>query len=268
MPDLSPPAAVPESEAAAARSRLPQIDAAAEAVCSADSDLASWAENYHRHHRSRLAHDLALCDRLADRGAKLLEVGSAPFFLTKALADSGYGVTGLDLDPGRFGGFLGRSGLDVRRCDIEREPLPFGDGEFGTVLCNEVFEHLRINLPFTFRELLRVTAPGGLLLLSTPNLLSWAGLHQLVRDGRAGTIARKGIYSEWEKLSTIGHMGHVREYTALEVAEFLEAVGFKVEGCLYRGGLGAGGLRRIAYAVRPSLRPLFSLSARKPAAVG
>jgi len=36
------------------------------------------------------------------------------------------------------------------------------------------------------------------------------------------------IYEEWQKLERIGHMGHVREYTANELIEFVENFGFKL----------------------------------------
>ena len=48
-------------------------------------------------------------------------------------------------------------------------PLPFGDGSFDAVVCIDGIEHLE--RPFDFvRECRRILRPGGVLLLSTPNI--------------------------------------------------------------------------------------------------
>ena len=56
--------------------------------------------------------------------------------------------------------------------------LPFGDGVFDTVLCNEVLEH--VPEPFSLlSEAARVLRPGGVLLLTAPQ--TW-GLHSEPHD--------------------------------------------------------------------------------------
>ncbi len=59
-------------------------------------------------------------------------------------------------------------------------------------------------------------------------------------------------------------MGHVREYTTLEVTEFLERVGFRVDTMIFRGGHGAG-LVGVAERLLPRWRPSFSVIASRPA---
>lgn len=48
-------------------------------------------------------------------------------------------------------------------------PFPFADATFGLVLGNEIIEHLPDGIVF-LRECLRVLRPGGMILLTTPNL--------------------------------------------------------------------------------------------------
>ena len=48
--------------------------------------------------------------------------------------------------------------------------------------------------------------PGGLLLLSTPNLTSWKGWYFFAVKGRLAPDP----YDAFAKLDQLGHMGHVR----------------------------------------------------------
>jgi SAM-dependent methyltransferase len=145
---------------------------------------------------------------------------------------------------------------------VETEAVPFDSRSFDIVLFNEIFEHLRIDPIFTMREVQRVLVPGGRLLLSTPNLRSFRGLRNLVVRNQ-GHAASGGVYDQYEKRETLGHMGHVREYTTREVAEFLARVGFLVERMVFRGGHGRG-VVGLAERLAPSLRPFFTVVARKP----
>ncbi|MEM9293642.1 MAG: class I SAM-dependent methyltransferase [Acidobacteriota bacterium] len=229
-----------------------------------DPALDAWVREYHRNHRRRLAADLWLAGRVLDDGARVLEYGAVPLLMTGALAATGYRVDALDIAPQRFASSIAELGLKVSRCDVEREAVPFEDDSFDAVLFNELFEHLRIDPIFTLEEVLRVLRPGGLLLLSTPNLRSFRGLRNLLLHDRGHAVSA-GIYRQYEKLQSLGHMGHVREYTVRDVAEFLGQIGFSVERVVYRGGHGRGAVG-LAERLLPSMRPFFSLIARKPSA--
>ena len=244
-----------------AERRFELLDAVAARVRPDDPELGEWLAGYRRQHRDRLAADLRLVERHVAPGARILECGAVPLLATGALARLGYEVSAVDVAPERFSRAIAGLGLDVRKCDLEREPLPFADETFDAALFNELFEHLRINPIATLEQVRRVLKTGGALLLSTPNLRSFRGLRNLLLRNRAHA-ASGGVYRQYQKLETLGHMGHVREYTTREVSDFLARVGFRVERLIYRGGHGRG-VVGIAERLAPSMRPFFTLVAAK-----
>lgn len=63
---------------------------------------------------------------------------------------------------------IAAEGIDFDRADFEKDPLPYHDDAFQTAILNAVIEH--IASPDTLmRELARVVAPGGLLIMRTTN---------------------------------------------------------------------------------------------------
>ncbi len=238
------------------------VDACARDLAPEPAGLLRWHEDYLRDHRLRIAHDLDLIGRSIPKTERILECGSIPLLCTAALVRSGYRVTGCDLAPERYATTIRSAGLNVLRCNVEVEPLPFPDGAFDAVIFNEMFEHLRINPIFTVSELLRVLRPGGVMTLSTPNLKSLGGIRNFLMGDRAYSCAANP-YEEYRKLNVLGHMGHVREYTPTEVVEFLEAIGFEVTAVIYRGEY-SGIMERALTKLIPRLSPFVSYLARRP----
>jgi len=99
-------------------------------------------------HKDRHRTNLEKLAAGAPAGSAVLEVGAAPCHFTAALAEAGYAVKAVDLDPRRIADFATRFGVEVVECDIESEPLPFADGSFRYVVCAETYEHLRRDLFF------------------------------------------------------------------------------------------------------------------------
>ncbi|WP_374509239.1 class I SAM-dependent methyltransferase [Niveibacterium sp.] len=220
------------------------------AVVSGQSGAArDWHVDDLRQHELRYLADLALVESLAPRGP-VLELGAAPCHMSALLKLSGIGAVGVDIQPQRVGDFIRAFDLDVRRCDIEREALPFADAQFSVALLCETFEHLRIDPAFVLSEIHRVLAPGAALLLTTPNFYALPNLARLALGRSIADPAH-----EFGKLRTLGHMGHVREYSAREVGDFLQISGFVVESVTYRYHANKRGRRaallRLAYRLTP-----------------
>jgi SAM-dependent methyltransferase len=240
---------------------LDLIDEIATRIRPDDPGLEEWLSRYYRQHRQRLASDLCIVEQHLEPESRILEYGAIPLLLTGALRELGYNLSAVDISPERFAGPIAALGLDITRCDVEIEPVPFAAETFDAVLFNELFEHLRIDPIFTLAEARRVLKPNGSLLLSTPNLRSLRGIRNLLLHNQ-GHAASAGVYEQYEKLETLGHMGHVREYTTREVSDFLARVGFRVDKLIFRGGHGRGAVGLVE-RLMPSLRPFFTLRATK-----
>jgi SAM-dependent methyltransferase len=239
------------------------IDACARDLAPQSAGLSAWHDDYLANHRVRIAHDLDIINREIPKSKSIMEFGSIPLVLTAALKSCGFRVTGCDIRPERYASTIEAMGLTIVECNIETQPLPFADESFDAAVFNELFEHLRINPVFTLTEVLRIMKPNGILTLSTPNLRSLDGIRNFLLRDRAFSCA-SNIYLEYQKLQTIGHMGHVREYTRTEVVEFLQTIGFAVTAIIYRGEYD-NVLKRALISLIPSLSPFVTYIARKPA---
>ena len=239
---------------------LSLLDKIAIAVKPDLKELFGWNRQYFAFARNRLATDLRICENYFEKEGQILEIGSIPPLLTVALKLSGYDILGVDIAPQRYNQTLLAYKLKVSACDIETQSLPFKDGNFRYVLMNEVFEHLRINLIFTFNEIRRVLARGGQLMLSTPNLWSYRGIRNIIYHHKAYTISGS-LYDQYDKLRTLGHMGHVREYTLKEITEFLQHFGFINPIVIYRSATKP--FEKLICRIMPSLSPFFTLIVEK-----
>jgi SAM-dependent methyltransferase len=241
------------------------IDKYSEELIPQHKSVDGWRQ--HRDsHRDRLSFDLDYASKFFKDNQKLLEIGALPFFLTLPLMNK-YDVTTLDQFNGEYSPqIVDRYGIRALICDLDSETIPADDGSFDGIIMNEVFEHLRINLIFTMREVLRVLRPGGTLLLSTPNLRSIIGIYNILFHGEAYAVMG-GLYENYNWLETVGSMGHTREYTSIELVNFLTKIGFEIDGIIYRGDYGGSRMRNIARhltKILPQFKPFFSIVARKP----
>jgi SAM-dependent methyltransferase len=100
--------------------------------------------------------------------------------------------------------------IEVFSLKLESTSLPFQDGEFDLVVAVDVLERFAIDPGFALLEARRVLREGGILLVTTPNLVSLQSISRAI-DGLSP-------YASGEFLPWKGALGrHNREYTPREV---------------------------------------------------
>ncbi|QBJ95187.1 class I SAM-dependent methyltransferase [Rhodococcus sp. ABRD24] len=136
-------------------------------------------------------------------GRTVLEAGSGEGYGANMIADVATSVTGLDYDISAVEHVRARYPR-VEMLHGNLAELPLGDGSVQTVVNFQVIEHLWDQAQF-LRECHRVLAPGGELLVSTPNRITFS-------PGRDTPL----------------NPFHTRELNAAELSELLVEAGFRV----------------------------------------
>lgn len=170
-----------------------------------------------------------------NKEAKILDVGTGPGVIPLVLRKMGYGVSAVDtweeyseIYDSKTGikediiERLERNGVQAKYCDIEKESFPFEDGQFDIVIFSEVIEHIHSSPKKALREIWRVLATNGVLILTTPNLAILKNRLRLL-FGRSNHVA----LSHW--FNSEPFFDHVREYTLDEVKKMLVWAGFDIK---------------------------------------
>ncbi|HEY1718255.1 MAG TPA: class I SAM-dependent methyltransferase [Verrucomicrobiae bacterium] len=112
-------------------------------------------------------------------------------------------------------------GQKVDIVDLNREKLPYPDGVFDVVTATEVVEHLE-NYRNVLREFSRVLKPGGLCVLTTPNILSLNSRLRFLWFGYANLFGPLPVKNS--SLYSTG--GHINPVSCFYVAHSLLDAGF------------------------------------------
>ncbi len=159
---------------------------------------------------------LDLFDSFPHRG-NLLEVPAGEGALAWQLQKLGYTVTAGDIDPA----FFKVGSIPCIRVDLNRQ-FPLDDGRFQFVSCIEGIEHLQDQFHFV-RECHRVLAPGGHLVLSTPNILNLASRLKFLLSGFYSLVPRP--INEFSQVPVFDHINPVTYY---QLRYMLHTQGFEI----------------------------------------
>jgi SAM-dependent methyltransferase len=113
------------------------------------------------------------------------------------------------------------AGITVDVVDLNNQALPYCDATFDLVTCTEVIEHIE-HYRHTIREIYRVLKPGGLFVLTTPNVLN---LRSRIRYLLFGFFSLFGpLHIHESQLYLTG--GHINPVSYFYVAHALSDAGF------------------------------------------
>jgi SAM-dependent methyltransferase len=142
--------------------------------------------------------------------ASVIELGASPFILAAMLVIEGYEVTAVDIEPEDYIDIAKLFNIKVIKHDLERTPWPIST-KFDAATLAEVIEHLNpFYVPQILSELNRILKKGGVVILTTPNIVSLLN--------RIRLLLGKNPIGKY----------HTREYTLSEIVSFFKNAGFRI----------------------------------------
>jgi len=159
---------------------------------------------------------------------------------------------------------------DIRRCNLE-DRIPYSDASFDLVYAGEVIEHI-YNPDHLLEECRRVLKPGGLLIVSTPNLQAWYnrvifffGVQPIFYEvSTKSTMIGAGVLRRVKRQTA--PVGHVRVFNHRGLTDLLENEGFDVlasSGAIFQSLPRPVQVIDRAFNVRPKLASVMVVTARK-----
>jgi 2-polyprenyl-6-hydroxyphenyl methylase/3-demethylubiquinone-9 3-methyltransferase len=122
-------------------------------------------------------------------GKKALDVGCGAGLLAEPLRRLGAKVTAIDASPELIVAARDHATAMGLEIDYRAAPVEAIDGQFDLVTSMEVIEHVADPAAFV-KSLAARLAPGGLLILSTPNATAWSRLMMITIGEGLGRIPR------------------------------------------------------------------------------
>ncbi|HUD09782.1 MAG TPA: class I SAM-dependent methyltransferase [Patescibacteria group bacterium] len=158
----------------------------------------------------------------------ILDVGCGSGYLLTNLHSklSSTKLYGIDIYPNKK---LNKE-IIYKQADIT-EGLPFKSKVFECVVLGEVIEHVP-NPDFLLREINRVLKKDGILIISTPNLVSWANRVLVLLGVQPLFTETSNEVNLGRKLAILGQgakvQGHLKIFTSDSLTEILEREKFKI----------------------------------------
>ena len=191
-------------------------------MSSTDPTAALTTFDLDRYHNPFVAGRVEQIERLLPScgGGRILELGCGPGFFTRLLRSRGWRVTVVDLQPAHLT-LAAPAAEDVLCGDVLATAATLPSARFEAVVALEIIEHLTEDAGAELlRHAYRVLAPGGWLMLSTPNRWSPEGLAGHYIGDR---LLRRGRWQAWDP-------SHQHVYSSLEILRLVRRSGFAIEG--------------------------------------
>ena len=182
-------------------------------------------DEYHKVHKRRFVRTIQVLLDQTPSGT-LLELGTSgllPLSLKTLAPELDVHVTDFDLTKPEVWNkeiSMGQeSGVfPAYSIDLEKTPLPIPDDTFDYVICSEVIEHMEIDPMFMLSEINRVTKPNGILILTTPNVVSSRGITKMLMGIEPYFYMQYHIPGNYHR--------HNYEYSVHTISNVVHAAGF------------------------------------------
>jgi SAM-dependent methyltransferase len=194
--------------------------------------VAPDAQGYAAAHKTRFVHTLEITPR-GDESKSVLEMGAYMQITAPLKFQLGYGTV-----RGCYYGPAGRTDhkvitsesgqvfeCDIDLFDAEKDPYPYADASFDTVLCCELIEHLFEDPMHMMSEINRILKPGGHLVLTTPNIGSLRSVSAILLGYHPAFFP---AYIRPRVEGEEAEARHNREYVPMEVQHLLTDSGFEM----------------------------------------
>ena len=150
-------------------------------------------------------------------GPKILDVGCATGAIMRPLVKQ-HDIHGVDIcEP--YVQQAVKAGVKAVLHDIDAGPLPYPDKSFDAVFCGETIEHY-VDTDWLMSEINRVLKPGGLLVITFPNVRTALGIAMLL------LLDVPPMYGARYRAS------HVRDFTLRTIKMAFINNGFSVDNCM------------------------------------
>ena len=230
-------------------------------------DLDPEEQRYLDYHSRRFAFVLRIvgdCVAQARRNragaaVRLLDIG--PHFLTELLsrsfADATISTLGYQNPRCYRGARIGRH-LEFDLNDAQHPHQRPSFDEHDVVVMSEVIEHLYTAPELVLEFVKELMAPGGFLVVQTPNAVAWDKRVVMLRGANPFEMLRQSRQNP----------GHFREYTAHELRQLGDRAGLECTGCERSNYFNAplGLPARLACRLRPGFCQGITIVYRRPAA--
>src|SRR4051812_9928461 len=150
---------------------------------------------------------------LLPHGHRCLDVGCGAGGLAPLLGQRFAFVGGIDLS-WTLARAAARRGMHALCADLDEGELPYTEASFDAAICCDVLEHVFDPVVF-IRRVVRILKPGGLFVVSVPNIRYWPRVLSLVGGYFPRTTGDPNGYDG----------GHLHYFTTRNVSEVFTAAG-------------------------------------------
>jgi 2-polyprenyl-3-methyl-5-hydroxy-6-metoxy-1,4-benzoquinol methylase len=170
--------------------------------------------SYQQYHLPRFKFALKMA--LKYKKGSAVEVG--PYVIATNLIKNGLTVDAIGYLSNKVKGI--NKHIEFNLESLREVQKPAISGSYDLVIAAEIIEHLNVDLDLIYKQLYALTAPGGVVIIQTPNAVAL--------KKRMAMMMGKNPFEMVRSDYTPGNGGHIREFTIKELQTHAVKNGFSV----------------------------------------